>query len=566
MKKLRILFQYFLTLMTTSYSQYSAKGDLIWLMLRPWIFIPRVLYILLTFIFLFLRILFQGNSKNKNVQKNLSKYLFDVITDLGPCFIKLGQALSTRPDLVRQDWLTELTNLQDNLPAFDHKIAVKIIEEELGAPPTELFDEFPESPIASASLGQVYKTKTKNNTYVAVKVQRPNLYFLIRRDVVILRFIGTFFSPFLPLNIGVGIGEIIDEFGKALFDEIDYEKEGENALKFANLFKNNPNVFIPKFEKEFSSKRIITTSWIDGVKLRDRALLEENNLVPSSFIKTCVISGLQQLFEYGYFHADPHPGNMFALKGGNADYGNLAYVDFGMMDTITNSDRLTLIKAIVHIINDEYYLLAKDFQKLGFLTKEQDLQKLVVPLKEVLGGSFGAEVGTFNLKNVTDKFSKLMYSYPFRVPSRFALIIRAVVSQEGLALRLDPEFKILKIAYPYIAKKLLTDNSEEILEILLEVVFDKKGQIQIEKVESLLNILFKDSQNINSDLIPVANAGLKLIASNKGSEVRKNLLLSLIKDDKLELTDAKKLLSLIRDTFSPLNIAKSAFQNIISPI
>ena len=151
-----------------------------------------------------------------------------------------------------------------------------------------------------------------------------------------------------------------------------------------------------------------------------------------------------------------------------------------------------------------------------------------------------------------------MYSYPFRVPSRFALIIRAVVSQEGLALRLDPEFKILKIAYPYIAKKLLTDNSEEILDILLEVVFDQKGQIQIEKVESLLNILFRDSENINSDLIPVANAGLKLFISKKGSEVRKNLLLSLIKDEKLEFNDAKKLLALIRDTFSPLNIAKSA--------
>ena len=159
-----------------------------------------------------------------------------------------------------------------------------------------------------------------------------------------------------------------------------------------------------------------------------------------------------------------------------------------------------------------------------------------------------------------------MYSYPFRVPSRFALIIRAVVSQEGLALRLDPEFKILKIAYPYIAKKLLTDNSEEILDILLEVVFDNKGRIQIEQVESLLSILFKDSENINSDLIPVANAGLKLFVGKQGSEVRKNLLLSLIKDDKLEFNDAKKLLGLIRDTFSPFNIAKSSFKNIISPV
>ena len=550
--------------MDIPYSKYSSKRNLIWLILRPWIFVPRVLYILLTLIFLLLRILFQGNSKNKNVQKNLSKYLFDVITDLGPCFIKLGQALSTRPDLVRQDWLTELTNLQDNLPPFEHKIALKIIEEELGAPADELFLNFPDKPIASASLGQVYKAETKNNTYCAVKVQRPNLYFLIRRDVVILKILATTFSPFLPLNIGVGIGEIIDEFGRALFEEIDYEKEAENSLKFAKLFKSNPNVFIPKLEKDLSSKRVITTSWIDGFKLRDRSTLEQNNLKPASFIKTCVISGLQQLFEYGYFHADPHPGNMFALKGGNSDFGHLAYVDFGMMDTITNSDRLTLIKAIVHLINEEYFLLAKDFQKLGFLTKEQDLEILVNPLKEVLGDSFGSKVGSFNLKNVTDKFSKLMYSYPFRVPSRFALIIRAVVSQEGLALRLDPEFKILKIAYPYIAKKLLTDNSDEIIEILLEVVFDNNGRIQIDKVESLLNILFKDSENLNTDLIPVANAGFKLFVSKKGSEVRKNLLLSLIKDDKLELKDAKKLITLMRNTFSPINIAKSAVQNIIS--
>ena len=550
--------------MADPYTKYSPKGDLIWLILRPWILIPRVLYILLTLIFLLFRILFQGNSKNKNVQKNLSKYLFDVITDLGPCFIKLGQALSTRPDLVRQDWLTELTNLQDNLPPFEHRIALKIIEEELGATVNELFDDFPDRPIASASLGQVYKVKTKKQSYCAVKVQRPNLYFLIRRDIVILKILATTFSPFLPLNIGVGIGEIIDEFGKALFEEIDYEKEGKNALKFANLFKANPHVFIPELEKDFSSKKVITTSWIDGLKLKDRKILEQNNLIPASFIKTCVISGLQQLFEHGYFHADPHPGNMFALKGGNADFGHLAYVDFGMMDTITNKDRLTLIKAIVHLINEEYLLLAKDFQKLGFLNNEQNLEILVEPLKEILGGSFGAEVGNFNLKNVTDKFSKLMYSYPFRVPSRFALIIRAVVSQEGLALKLDPEFKILKIAYPYIAKKLLTDNSEEILEILLEVVFDNKGRIQIEKVESLLNILFNDSENINSDLIPVANAGLKLFVSKEGSQVRKNLLLSLIKDDKLELNDAKKLLGLIRDTFSPINIAKSAVQNIFS--
>ena len=546
--------------------QYTPNKNLIWLLLRPWILLPRVIYILLTISFFIIRLLFQGSSKNKKIQKDLSKYLFNVITDLGPCYIKLGQALSTRPDLVRQDWLTELTNLQDNLPPFDHKIALKIVEKELGSPANILFDEFPNKPIASASLGQVYKAKLSNNYYVAVKVQRPNLEFIIRRDVVILKLLANFLAPFLPLNIGVGIGEIIDEFGKALFEEINYEKEAINAERFAKLFKNNPQVIIPKVEKSFSSKKVITTSWIEGVKLKDRNEIEQNNLIPSSFIRTGVISGLQQLFEYGYFHADPHPGNMFALKGGDQKNGHIAYVDFGMMDSISDFDRLTLIKAIVHLINNEFLLLAKDFQKLGFLSEEQDLQSLVNPLKEVLGDSLGKEVGNFNFKEITDKFSKLMYAYPFRVPSRFALIIRAVVSQEGLALRLDPEFKIVRIAYPYIAKKLLTDNSDEIVNILLEVIFDKEGRIQTDKLESLLNILFKDSIDINADLIPVANASFKLFVSEKGSEVRKNLLLSLIKNDKIELKDAEKLFNILTDTFSPMKLAKNVVKNIISPV
>ena len=552
--------------MNNSEMEYKSLNNLIWLLLRPWILFPRLIYLSLTILFFLIRLLFQGSSKDPKVQRNLSKYLFDVITNLGPCYIKLGQALSTRPDLVRQDWLTELTNLQDNLPPFDHKIALKIIEKELGQPAHKLFADFPNKPIASASLGQVYKAKTKDNRFVAVKVQRPNLEFIIKRDVVILKILANSFSALLPLNIGVGIGEIVDEFGKALFEEIDYLKEAKNAEKFSNFFRNNQNVFIPNVEKSFSSKRVITTSWIDGVKLKDRSELERNDLIPSSFIRTGVISGLQQLFEHGYFHADPHPGNMFALNGGDEKNGHIAYVDFGMMDSISDEDRLTLIRAIVHLINNEYYLLAKDFQKLGFLSDKQDLNLIISPLKEVLGGSLGEEVGNFNFKKITDKFSKLMYSYPFRVPSRFALIIRAVVSQEGLALRLDPEFKIIRIAYPYIAKKLLTDDSEEIVNILLQVVFDKEGKIQVEKLESLLNILFKDSIDINTDLIPVANASIKLFLSEKGSRVRRNLLLSLIKDDKLEFKDAEKLLNLLRETFSPVKIAKDAVKKIISPV
>ena len=145
--------------MNDSELQYTPQKNLIWLLLRPWILFPRIIYILLTIFFFILRLVFQGASKDRNVQKDLSKYLFNVITDLGPCYIKLGQALSTRPDLVRQDWLTELTNLQDNLPPFDHKIALKIVEKELGSQANILFDEFPNKPIAWQVLGKCIKLR-----------------------------------------------------------------------------------------------------------------------------------------------------------------------------------------------------------------------------------------------------------------------------------------------------------------------------------------------------------------------------------------------------------------------
>ena len=205
--------------------RYDAKQDLFWLLLRPWIFIPRLLQIVISLFTLTFRMLLQGSSTDKKTHKNLAIYLLKTLTNLGPCFIKVGQALSTRPDLVRKDWLEELTKLQDDLPPFDHKKAINTIEEELGAPVKQIFEEFPEKPIASASLGQVYKAKLNKNYTVAVKIQRPDLLFIIRRDLVIIRVIGIVVAPILPLNLGFKLSEIIDEFGRSIFEEINYIKE-----------------------------------------------------------------------------------------------------------------------------------------------------------------------------------------------------------------------------------------------------------------------------------------------------------------------------------------------------
>ena len=534
--------------------EYNFKRDLFWLLLRPWIWLPRVIEIIASLLFLVIRLTFQGGINDIKTQQNLAKFLLKTITNLGPCFIKVGQSLSTRPDLIRRDWLEELTNLQDNLPAFDHNEALKIIESELGSPASKIFDGFPIAPIASASLGQVYKARLKNNYWVAVKVQRPNLAFIIRRDLVIIKILSVISSPLLPLNLGFGLDEIIDEFGRSLFEEIDYKKEANNAERFASFFKQNSAVSVPEVVRNLSTRKVLTTSWVDGTKLKDRNELIANELKPTPIIKTGVISGIQQLLEFGYFHADPHPGNMFALKGTTGDLGHLAYVDFGMMDSISDKDRITLTEAIVHLINSDYELVAKDFQKLGFLNENTNLEPLIPVLKEVLGGAVAKDVASFNFKEITNKFSELMFDYPFRVPARFALIIRAVISQEGLALRLDPDFKIIDLAYPYVAKRLLTSDTNEMLNILLDVIFDKNGQIRVERVENLFDVLVQDSTTPAKELIPVAGAGLKLLTSSRGSLIRKNLLMSIIKDERIDTKDMKQLIKLVRKTFNPLKI------------
>jgi len=542
--------------------RYDPGRDLRWLLLRPWIAIPRLIHVLWSLGGLVLVLLLQGGSSDSAVQQRLARRILNTLTGLGPCFIKVGQALSTRPDLVRRDWLEELTRLQDDLPAFPHALALERIEQELGAPAHELFDDFPDAPIAAASLGQVYKARLEGNAWVAVKVQRPNLTFILRRDLVLIRLLGVITAPLLPLNLGFGLGDIIDEFGRSLFEEIDYVQEADNAERFASLFADNDAVYVPRVERMLSSTRVLTTTWIDGAKMRDSDELQALQLDPAALIRTGVICGLQQLLEFGYFHADPHPGNLFAMQGRSGDLGHVGYVDFGMMDSISDSDRLTLTGAVVHLINRDFAGLAVDFQSLGFLSPSADLTPIVPALEEVLGGSLGDSVGSFNFKAITDRFSELMFDYPFRVPARFALIIRAVVSQEGLALRLDPNFRIIAVAYPYVARRLLAGDTREMRDKLLDVIFDADGRLSLDRLESLLAVVAQDAPAPGKELLPVAGAGLRLLLSRDGADLRKRLLLTLIRDNRLHTDDVRALMGLMARTFGPARIAGGLLQRL----
>jgi predicted unusual protein kinase regulating ubiquinone biosynthesis (AarF/ABC1/UbiB family) len=495
------------------------------------------------------------NQEEENRAKRANE-LREILTRLGPTFIKVGQALSTRPDLIRKDFLDELIKLQDQLPPFDDETAFRIIEQELQMSVEEAYRNITANPVAAASLGQVYKATLHTGEEVAVKVQRPNIRPIISLDLYLMRWAAKNFGRFLPLNLGHDLTTIVDEFGTKLFEEIDYQNEGRNAEKFALNFQDNPEVKVPSIYWRYSRNKILTLEWINGYKLTDVDNIRALGLDPNEIVKIGVTSGLQQLLEHGFFHADPHPGNLFATLD-----GKMAYIDFGMMDQLEEETKETIASSVVQLINKDYEALALDFVKLGFLTPDTDISPIMPALEKVLGNALGQSVGTFNFKTITDDFSELMYDYPFRIPAKFALIIRSLITQEGLALSLDPNFQIVKVAYPYVAKRLLTGESPQLRRRLIDILF-KDGKFQWQRLENMIKMARTEGE---FDIIPTARLGITYLMSDEGRYLRRQILLALTEDDRLHTDEVRRIWSLVQDDIKPerlLDVAVSAFREL----
>jgi predicted unusual protein kinase regulating ubiquinone biosynthesis (AarF/ABC1/UbiB family) len=525
--------------------------------LRPW----RVLWRALRVTLLFVRFIL-GLKLDRwfdQVERNKTRravQLRQLLTKLGPTFIKVGQALSTRPDLIRRDFLDELVKLQDRLPPVPNDIAMRILEVNLDAEIDEVFSQISPEPVAAASLGQVYRAKLKTGEVVAVKVQRPDLLPTLTLDLYLMRWAAGWLAPWLPLNLGHDLTLIVDEFGYKLFEEIDYLNEGRNAEKFATNFRSDPQVKVPKIYWPYCTQRVLVLEWIDGVKLTDTPKLEAAGIDAIEVVRIGVVSGLKQLLEHGFFHADPHPGNLFAVKSGAID--QMAYIDFGMMDQLEEETKETLVDALVHLINKDYAELAQDFIRLGFLVPGTNIYPIVPALETVLGDIMGESVRDFNFKTVTDRFSELMFDYPFRVPAKFALIIRSVVTQEGLALTLDSNFKIVEVAYPYVAQRLLTGESPRLRRRLLEVLF-KDNKFQWQRLENMIAIARSDR---SFDLLPTAQLGLQYLLSEEGQFIRRQLLLALTEDDRFHTEEVQRLWNLIKDDIKPARLWQAAVSAI----
>ena len=460
--------------------------------------------------------------KDETRARSRAKECAELLVDLGPAFIKAGQALSTRPDIVPPLLLEELAQLQDQLPGFDSDLAMACIEEDLGAPVEEIYEQLDRNPISAASLGQVHKGTLKDGQKVAVKVQRPGLREQITLDLYIVRNI----AAWLNSNVGLirsDLVALIDELGKRVFEEMDYLNEASNAEAFRDLHVHNPRIAVPAIYRDATSRRVLTMEWIDGVKLTNLDAVRELGIDPDDMVEVGVNCSLQQLLEHGFFHADPHPGNLLAMKD-----GRLCYLDFGMMSEVSRESRTGLIQAVVHLVNRNFGKLSNDFVTLGFLAEDVNLEPIVPAFESVFSQALESGVNRMDFKAVTDDMSGVMYKFPFRVPPYYALIIRSLVTLEGIALSVDPEFKILGAAYPYFARRLMEDPDPQLRQSLKEMLFDGDAF----RWTRLENLVSSAASQAELDLETLLDQLLDFLFSPKAGLLRNQLVEATV--DKLD--------------------------------
>ncbi|MCX7751370.1 MAG: AarF/ABC1/UbiB kinase family protein [Blastocatellia bacterium] len=390
------------------------------------------------------RFLAQGVLQREERLRAQAVWLRNRLVKLGPTFIKIGQALATRADLLPLPYIQELTRLQDEVPPFPQAEAARILEEELGAPAERLFAFINWEPIASASLGQVYYGRLPSGEEVAIKVQRPRLREAIHVDLMILRRIARFLKRYPQLFRGVDWTGVLDEFAVTIFEEMNYRQEARHAEQFRENFRRWRDVYVPKIYWAYTTERVLTMEYIHGVKVTDVEELRRRGFSPAHLHRLLARTYLKQFLEDGFFHADPHPGNLRVMPD-----GRLAFFDFGMTGRIDARLQSLMIEAFFHIVNRDVSGLVEDLIKLGFLDPKVD-PRLIRPLVEELFREYlGLKLSEIKFKELTYDLAEVVYEYPFRIPTRFTYMIRALMELEGIGIAIDPEFNFIDVARPF---------------------------------------------------------------------------------------------------------------------
>jgi predicted unusual protein kinase regulating ubiquinone biosynthesis (AarF/ABC1/UbiB family) len=398
--------------------------------------------------------------------------------EFGVLMIKLGQFLSSRPDLLPEKAIGILSSLQDEVPPAPFAHVVSVIESELGRPIEEVFSMLERKCSAAASLGQVHKAVlASTGETVAVKIQRPNSDQIVRMDLKTLKFVIWVITHFVGINDCIDLMGMYHEFERTVYEEIDYVREAANAKRFKEMFKHDPMIYIPRVHDQYVSRRLLVLEWIDGIKINDYTALEAAGINRLEAARCIVSAYFYQFFKAGFFHADPHPGNIFVKKGSTGDEFIITFVDFGMVGSLTQHMKRLMKDVFLAYITRDSHALVHALSLLGFIDAGANLasiERAMSVLIERYHGMTLGEVSELDISEMLQDVAYLLYGQPFHIPAQFAFTGRAVGTLVGVSTGLAPEFDFIEVAAPYARKFLGLDaqGAEQILRQLFNQALD----------------------------------------------------------------------------------------------
>jgi predicted unusual protein kinase regulating ubiquinone biosynthesis (AarF/ABC1/UbiB family) len=389
-------------------------------------------------------------------RRRLAVWIRETLLDLGPTFIKVGQLFSTRADLFPAEYVEELSKLQDKVPAFSYEQVEAIIREDLGKTIPELYQSFDPIPLAAASLGQVHRAQLHSSEEVVVKIQRPGLKKLFTIDLAILKGIARYFQNHPDWGRGRDWMGIYEECCRILWEEIDYLNEGRNADTFRRNFRGEDWVRVPRVYWRYASPRVLTLEYLPGIKISHYDAIEAAGLDRRILAQLGARAYLHQLLNNGFFHADPHPGNIAVSSD-----GALIFYDFGMMGQVQAITRDKLLNTFFGIAQKDAEQVVASLIELGALAPTEDMGPVRRSVQYMLDNFMDQPFEAQSVAAISDDLYEIAYNQPFRFPATFTFVMRAFSTLEGVGKGLDPEFNFMEVAKPF-AMQLMTDGRSSI--------------------------------------------------------------------------------------------------------
>ena len=432
----------------------------------------------------------RNNSSRR--RRRLAQWLVRNILQLGPTFIKIGQALSTRADLIPVEYIEEFGQLQDRVPPFSSDLAIAVVERELGKPIAMLFAEFNPTPLAAASLGQVHKARLHTGEDVVVKVQRPGLAKLFNLDFEILHRLVRWLNRLVKSTKKFNLEAIYREFFELLYQEIDYIHEGKNAERFRENFQNYQRVAVPKVYWEYTTSRILTLEYLPGIKIDNRSALEASQIDTQEVIQLGITCYLKQLLEDGFFQSDPHPGNMAV-----SPQGDIIFYDFGTMAEVKTINKDQMIETFFAVLKKDTDKVVETLIYMGLIEPVANM----TPVKRMIGFMIeefrDKPVDVRAFEQITDEVYSIFEQQPFRLPPQMTFVVKSLTTLDGIARALDPQYNLLAAAQPFLKQIAFEKQQGNMLNILARQTKDfiqyklkqpNRTQMSIMRLESRLDL------------------------------------------------------------------------------